>query len=192
VPILVGGQTQTEGEIHPGGSVSLVGHIAESGRWVAERIVPISEDESFFTFAGPLESKDKDSWQVAGVTLALNENTRLGEAIPLGEIVLATFQAQPDGSWLALQIQALSALELLRIPTVTPTPEPTPTPSPTAKRPTEQIQKPPLSDNKPADQNGQVTVCHNPSKKQGGKTMVIDGPALSSHLGHGDTLGPCR
>lgn len=39
--------------------------------------------------------------------------------------------------------------------------------------------------------NGEkVLVCHKPAKK-GGHTLSIAAPAVSAHLGHGDTLGPC-
>lgn len=150
VPIFTGDQTQSDGRIHPGDMVSIVGHITKNGGWVAERISPIGEEESFFSFAGPLESISQDTWQVAGITLTVNQETRLGEGIPIGEFVLATFQVQPDDSWLALEIQALSALEKARIPTNTPTPTPTltPTPTPFLQKPSSPDKS--LSPNKPA------------------------------------------
>jgi len=187
VPVLINGQTQSEGTIHPGEPVSLVGHILENGDWAVERIVPIDEEESFFSFAGPLDSTNDDIWQVAGIALDVDENSVLGKAIPIGEFVLATFQVQPDGSWLALQIQALSALEKERTPTVTPTPTitPTPTASPTAS------QKSAPNDSSTGS-SGLVTVCHKPNLKKGGQTLVLEQSALNGHLKHGDTLGACR
>jgi hypothetical protein len=127
VPVSVSGQAQVQGEIHPGDPVSLLGHITQDGKWVAERVSPISEDDSFFSFAGPLDSRSEKTWQVAGIPLVVNDQTRLGEDIQLGELVLATFKVQADNTWLALQIQTLSALEANPSPTAPPTAMPTPT-----------------------------------------------------------------
>jgi hypothetical protein len=44
---------------------------------------------------------------------------------------------------------------------------------------------------RPADNNGgDVTICHKPGTPAQ-QTMSIPQPALSGHLVHGDTLGPC-
>jgi uncharacterized protein DUF5666 len=40
-------------------------------------------------------------------------------------------------------------------------------------------------------EGGKVLVCHKPDKK-GGHTLSISSSAVPAHLGHGDTLGPCR
>jgi hypothetical protein len=133
VPVVVNGDTQIDGDIHPADSLSLLGHITKNGKWVAERVVPIAEQESFFSFAGPLEARDQNIWRIAGISLVVNAQTQLGEAIPDNELVLATFKVLSDGTWLALQIEALSALEQSRTPTSTATPLPTITPIPTAK-----------------------------------------------------------
>jgi cell division septation protein DedD len=147
VPVVVNSDTQIDGDLHPADSISLLGHITKNGKWVAERVVPIAEQDSFFSFAGPLEARDQNIWKVAGFPLLVNAQTQLGEAIPDHELVLATFKVLPDGTWLALQIEALSALEQSRTPT--PTATPTATPTPTAK-PTAPVQKPPAV--KPAEQ----------------------------------------
>lgn len=193
VPVVVDGDTQIDGDIHPADSLSLLGHITKNGKWVAERVVPIAEQESFFSFAGPLDARDQNVWQVAGFPLLVNAQTQLGEAIPDNEMVLATFKVLPDGTWLALQIEALSALEASRTPTPTATSSPTATPTvkpaaPAQKQPAAK----PAEQKQPASQNDTVTVCHKPNSKKGGKTLVIERSALSGHLGHGDTLGPCH
>ena len=59
VPVVVNGDTQVDGDIHPADSISLLGHITTDGKWVAERVVPIAEQESFFSFAGPLEDRSE-------------------------------------------------------------------------------------------------------------------------------------
>jgi len=193
VPVVVNGDTQIDGDIHPADSLSLLGHITKNGEWVAERVVPIAEQESFFSFAGPLNARDQNVWQVAGFPLLVNAQTQLGEAIPDNELVLATFKVLSDGTWLALQIEALSALEASRTPTPTATPLPTSTPTvkpaaPAQKQPAAK----PAEQKPPANQDDTVTVCHKPNSKKDGKTLVIERSALSGHLGHGDTLGPCR
>lgn len=193
VPVVVNGDTQIEDDIHPADSISLLGHITKNGKWVAERVVPIAEQDSFFSFAGPLEARDQNIWHVAGFPLLVNAATQLGEAIPDHELVLATFKVQPDGTWLALQIEALSALEASRTPTPTATPFPTSTltakpAAPAQKQPAAK----PAEQKPPASKNDTVTVCHKPNSKKGGKTLVIERSALSGHLGHGDTLGSCR
>lgn len=204
VPIVTGDLARTEGRIQPGDTISLVGHITKNGAWVAERISVIDETSSFFSFAGPLESKSDDAWQVAGITLAIDEKTILGNGIPLGELVLATFQVQPDDTWLALEIQAISALEKARTPTTTPTPTITPSPTATNTPPSsptggtskdltnDKTQKSPPSNNDTSSQSDLVTVCHKPNSKNGGKTVTLERSALSGHLNHGDTLGSCR
>ncbi len=156
--------------------------------------MPISESESFFSFAGPLEAREQNVWRVAGFSLLVNAQTQVGEAIPENELVLVTFKALSEGTWLALKIEALSALEQSRTPTPTANPSPTPSPTPTIK-PTASTQKPAVS--KPAEQKSStiqsntMTVCHKPGGKKGGKTIVIEQSALNGHLGHGDTLGAC-
>jgi hypothetical protein len=42
------------------------------------------------------------------------------------------------------------------------------------------------------DRAGPVTVCHiPPGDPDNADTIIVDGPAVDGHLGHGDTLGPC-
>ncbi|MGE5223401.1 MAG: DUF5666 domain-containing protein [Omnitrophica WOR_2 bacterium] len=36
-----------------------------------------------------------------------------------------------------------------------------------------------------------TAVCHKPDKKKGGHTLMLPGPAIPAHLGHGDRLGLC-
>jgi len=129
VPVITGDITKIEGSIHPGDQVSVVGHITRNGGWIAERIASISEEQTYFSFVGPLESITDSASQIAGISLAIDENTNLGDNLAIGELVLATFQVQPDNTWLALDIQSLSALEKARTPTITPTSTATPTPT---------------------------------------------------------------
>ena len=59
----------------------MLGHITKDGKWLAERITPIAEEDAFFSFAGPLESRTETAWLVAGFTLAVDDRTQLGASI---------------------------------------------------------------------------------------------------------------
>lgn len=187
VPVGVSGQTQTTGDLQAGGGVSLIGHISVDGTWWADRIEPISDDVSFFSFAGPLQSRAPTTWKIAGITLLIDKNTETEANLVAGELVLATFKVRQDGAWLATKIETLAD--------PTPEPSPTPTSSPTAvSPPAPESQNKPAPPQKSADnqsKSSSVTICHKPNDKNGGHTMSVAGSALASHLGHGDTLGPC-
>jgi hypothetical protein len=132
LPVVVSDQTQLGSDIHPGETVSLLGHITKSGIWQAERIQPISDNESFFSFAGPLESRSPDVWRIGGISVTINGNTQIGESVQDNELVLVTFNILSDSTWLALSIGALSdtpeAATLPAVPTLwPPTLQPTPT-----------------------------------------------------------------
>ncbi len=140
LPVVVGNQTQLNNEIHPGETVSLLGHITKNGVWQAERIQPISDNESFFSFAGPLESRSPSVWQIAGISVSVNENTQVAETVQDQELVLVTFNVLSDGTWLALRIESLSdspgVVTLPDTPTpalLTATPIPTVSPTPPAE-----------------------------------------------------------
>lgn len=50
----------------------------------------------------------------------------------------------------------------------------------------------PAVDELPADTGGDMQlICHKPDQR-GGHTLSVAPPAVSAHLGHGDTLGACR
>ncbi len=132
LPVQVSDQTQLGSDIRPGETVSLLGHITKSGIWQAERIQPISDNESFFSFAGPLESRSSDVWQVGGISVTINSNTQISGAVQGDELVLVTFNILSDGTWLALSVGSLSdtpeSATLLYAPTpLPPTLQPTPT-----------------------------------------------------------------
>jgi hypothetical protein len=67
-------------------------------------------------------------------------------------------------------ISATPTISVTATPTLVP---PTPTPVPPTDVP-----------------SNLVTICHKPGTPAE-KTMTLPAPALSGHLGHGDTLGPC-
>jgi len=169
VPVGVSGQTQTTGDLQAGGGVSLIGHISVDGTWWADRIEPISDDISFFSFAGPLQSRAPTTWKIAGITLMIDKNTETEADLVEGELVLATFKVRQDGAWLATKIETLAD--------PTPVPSPTPTTSPTTVSPAAPVfqnqpakAQPKYNDGKkPGKQNKQDTHDKHDKKDKHGK-----------------------
>ncbi len=191
VPLSVSEQTNISGVLHPGDPVAAFGHILEDGVWLAERIDLINENETFFSFAGPLQSQGETFWEIGGFSLQVNDSAEVEPQLEIGALVLVTFIVEKDGTWQALVIKSLteSPVEASPTPTLTITPSPPPAnpTSPPAKEAPAPKTAP--SDKKSGD-SGTVTICHKPGKK--GKTMQVDRSALSGHLGHGDYIGACR
>ncbi len=185
VPIQVDEHTQIIGALNAGDSVTLSGRILDSGAWLADRIEAADIQQPILTFNGLLLSIEPGAWRIGNTTLTVNEQSELDAELAVNDPVLATFTTLESGTWLALKIEPFDK------PWVEPTPIPTATPTPTTE-PQGQV-APARSEPPPkAPKNqGQTTICHNPNHK-GGKTMTVDGPALQSHLGHGDRRGPCR
>lgn len=193
VPIDLDEHTQLMSDLHGGDFVTLAGRILQDGTWLADRIELTQESESFFTFNGRLDWIRGSVWRIGGHSLLVNSHTEIGSELGIGDTLMATFSVLENGAWLASKIVAFDKFPAT--PTPTPTAAPTQTPEPTSVPTSQPAAKPadnPAPDSKPKkSSSGSVTVCHNPGHKNGGKTMTIDQAALSSHLGHGDTLGPC-
>jgi hypothetical protein len=191
VPIQVDEHTQIIGALNVGDSVTLSGRILDSGAWLADRIERADIQQPVFTFNGLLSSIEPGAWRIGSTTLALNESSEVDAGLAVNDPVLATFTPLEGGTWLALRIEPFDKpwVEPTPIPTATPTPSLATTSEPQKKAaPSARSEPPPKA---PKNQ-GKVTICHNPNHKNGGKTMIVDGAALQSHLGHGDRLGPCR
>ena len=193
VSIRVDEHTQIVADLHPGDAVILSGRILASKTWLADRIEPGKIQESLFTYNGVLESIGAGGWQIGSLPLVVNETTQVVGELAVEDLVLVTFTAKADGQLLALKIEPFDApwIEPTPIPTETPAPSPTVTSAPTVKEPPKDEPANTSPQVKKPKSQGRVTVCHNPNKK-GGHTMSIDRNSLAAHLGHGDTLGPCR
>lgn len=58
--------------------------------------------------------------------------------------------------------------------------------------PTAEAKKPPKPHDHPKPADPPVTLCHVPKgNPANAHTIVVGGPAVKGHLGHGDALGPC-
>jgi hypothetical protein len=137
-----------------------------------------------------LVSIETGAWRIGSSVLVVNEQTQVEGELAVNDLVLATFTPLEDGTWLALKIEPFDEpwVEPTPTPTVTPTAAPAVTKEP-QKKVAPSVGPEPAA--KPPKNQGRTTICHKSGKK-GGHTMTVDGPALQSHLRHGDTLGPCR
>ena len=106
VPIRVAAQTQLASELHVGDFVVLTGRILQDKTWLADRIQLTQEDETYFTFNGPLEMIQESLWQIGGHSLVVDQQTEVGDKLELGQILLTTFTAPEDSTWIAMKILA--------------------------------------------------------------------------------------
>ena len=126
VSFVVNGDTQKVGDIQEGMMVSVTGRVTELGERVADSVTSLGETESEgeSTFTGILQAiNDDGTWVVDGVTIDVGEGTELGAGIALYKPVKVKFVVGEDGSWDALEIEALDEDE--EEPEVTESPEAT-------------------------------------------------------------------
>jgi hypothetical protein len=176
VPVVVSDQTQLANGVHPGDAVSVLGQIGKDGKWLAKRIALITDQDSFFSFGGPVERRTGTAWQVAGISVHVDDQTQIATPIQDNELVVVTFKVQPDGTWLALNIESLSAVAGNPTPTILPPTSTPPAPDPTVSPPepaTSQNQivsdqkSPPIKPAKKPDKG--PSDCHKPHDKGKGK-----------------------
>jgi Domain of unknown function (DUF5666) len=122
LPVVVNAQTQFAGSVHPGEMVSLSGSILANQSWLVDRIEPVSSSETYFIFAGPLESASAAVWKVGGISIRVNQDTAIDSGLNPQEMLLVTFSVQADGTWLASKIGSLQNNQGVIPPTQTPTP----------------------------------------------------------------------
>lgn len=126
VPVRVGDHTQIVGDLHVGDFVILSGRILQDQSWVADRIQSTQDNQAFFTFSGPLQQVQGSVWQIGGHSLTINQQTEMGENLQLNQVLLTTFTALEDGTWLALKIVAFDKFPELPVPVTAETLPPTP------------------------------------------------------------------
>jgi hypothetical protein len=122
LPVVVNTQTQFAGAIRPGEMVSLSGSILANQSWLVDRIEPVSSSETYFIFAGPLESISDTVWKIGGISILIDQGTATDPGLNLQDMLLVTFSVQEDGTWLASKIESLQNGQGVIPPTETPTP----------------------------------------------------------------------
>jgi hypothetical protein len=128
VPIRVADHTQIVSDLHVGDFVILSGRILQDKAWLADRIQSTQGDGTFFTFNGPLEWIQKSIWQIGGHSLIINQQTHVEENLDVGQILLTTFTALENSTWVALKIAAFDKFPEQSPPVPTETTTPTPLP----------------------------------------------------------------
>ncbi len=122
LPVVVNSQTQFAGAVQPGEMVSLAGSILANQSWLVDRLEPVSDSETYFIFAGPLESTSDTVWKVGTISILVNSDTVIDPDLKPQEMLLVTFNVQEDGTWLASKIESLQNNPGVIPPTQTPTP----------------------------------------------------------------------
>jgi Domain of unknown function (DUF5666) len=121
LPVVVNTQTQFAGAIRPGEMVSLAGSILANQSWLVDRLEPVSDSDTYFIFAGPLESPSDTAWKVGGMSVLINSDTAIDPDLKMQDMLLVTFSVQEDGTWLASKIESLQN-HPGELPTSIPTP----------------------------------------------------------------------
>ncbi|MGE5224767.1 MAG: DUF5666 domain-containing protein, partial [Omnitrophica WOR_2 bacterium] len=102
-------QTLVEDNAKIGEELAVAGRILPDGSWVADSVMPSSQNQPVSTFMGTIDSMDGNSWVISGVKVQVNDQTYLSEGLNLKDAVQVTFITQDDGSRLALRIESLQA-----------------------------------------------------------------------------------
>jgi len=100
--------TEVDAGLQEGDRVKVEGRILEDGTWLAEEIKLLDPDKPLkFEFVGRVSSLDP--WVVAGIDLAVDEETEIEADIAVGDTVKAEGRILEDGSWLAGEIKLVVA-----------------------------------------------------------------------------------
>ncbi len=131
VEFSVTSSTEVLGSYPVGNWVRVKGRILETGEWVANRIEPAQNEKLKATFTGVIESipGTPGVWKIGGHEVMVTKETEVDAEVKVTSPVEVSFVVQPDGSWLAKEIELLD--EEKPEPTATPTPSETPTDTPT-------------------------------------------------------------
>lgn len=111
----------------PGDWVVIRGRILPDGTYLADRVTYAKNEQVKLRFTGVIESIGDSSWIIGGKTVLVNHETEIDGDLSVGDVVSVNYLIQPDGSWLAKEIEALENEEH-PTPTPTSTAEESPTP----------------------------------------------------------------
>ncbi len=125
IPVQLGTDVRIIGDIKVGMVIEIEGKTTPEG-WILASELHLNRRD----VVGNVEHISPTEWTVNGVTFKVNQNTTYDGQPALGDPVLATLQAEEDGSLLAMHIIRLVPLDPTQTPKVTPTPLPTYTPTP--------------------------------------------------------------
>lgn len=121
IPFHVTDQTDILGTYTVGELVLVKGRILAPGNWVADSISPAPDAGQKITFTGVIQEMPgvPGTWQIGGMAIKVNDQTKLGDDLKVGVAVEATAVMLPGGiEMLATEIEPLEEPEK---PTATPT-----------------------------------------------------------------------
>ncbi len=163
--------TAIDDDITIGDTVRVTGIILSDGTLLAESIELVDDDLGCLDIAAVVVSFDGERLVLnTGQVIDLTDEIEVFGDLQKGSVVLVRLCVSEDDT-----------IVVVRIIVIHTPPLPTPTPPP-----------PPPPDDDDDDRGGKVTVCHIPPGNPNARhTIKVDQPAVATHLGHGDTLGPC-
>jgi hypothetical protein len=99
---------RTNMEIVPivGQALQIEGRILANGQWVADKIQP-PESKLYSSFRGVVEKISTEHWMVSGISVVVNDVTRIPKELAAGAMVEVVYLPLTDESWLALEIDEL-------------------------------------------------------------------------------------
>lgn len=165
ISILVDDLTVIEEGISIDDWVKIVGVILEDGSLLAKTIQEIEEDElGCFTFVTIVSSVDGNVIVlVDGTTFDLSENVKIEGDLKIGSVISITICTDEDGTVTVVVVIVLF-----------------------------QLDQSPDDDDTDLPSSGKAVICHiPPGNPDNSHTITVGRAAVSDHLGHGDSLGPC-
>lgn len=111
VTIFISETTEIEDGILLGDIVQVEGRILENGRWLADEINKIEDEDRRFEFTGIVETIDP--WQVSGINFETRHWTDIDPGIQPGDLVQVEGRIQEDGTWVASEIHLLDNNDIL-------------------------------------------------------------------------------
>lgn len=168
VPLAVDDETEIQGDVVVGDLVKVEGRILADGTWLATEIKPASMawfGPGCLTISVVVVGVGADQIELLGwPTIELDDSIIVEGEIAVDAIILLIICVDDDGTISIVSIIVIYQLEpVIVFPPTLP---------------------PPSGD-------GDVTICHKPGTSAE-QTMIVPWTALSGHLGHGDTIGPCQ
>lgn len=164
ITVTVDSKTKIDDDIEVGDMVTVKGNLLPDGTVLAKKITRVRTSAGCTTLAAIVVGVTGNTLTLLdGQTVTLDDSLTLTGTPTVASVIIITVCVSEDG-----QLMIISVVVVFQLDTLPPTPTPLPTPS-----------------------GDKVTLCHKPDHKNGGKTISVDSAAVSAHLAHGDTFGPC-
>ena len=165
VTIATNDRTKIKGNPQVGDIARVKGDVLPDGTWLAREIRRIESRAGCFSTSDIVSQVSGNQITLFdGQTVALDNSIQVTGTVQVASvIIIQACVGEAD------QVIVISIIVVFQLDALPPTPIPAPPPA----------------------EDGKVTLCHKPDGKKGGKTIAVDPSAVSAHLGHGDTLGPC-